>query len=284
MRLLSILLPALWAALFVAMPLLLVAAISLSQSRLGQPPFTPLFEAGRFMGSLENYALLLSDPLYLDALLNSLLYAGLGTMLALAIGLCIARAVANAGPRWQLPLLAMIIVPFWISFLIRIYAWILLLKPEGLINGALQGLGVIDAPLPLLNTGFAVVLGIAYAYLPFMILPIHAALQDQPPALAEAAIDLGASPAKAFWLVTLPLAWPGIAAGCLLVFIPAMGEFIIPDLLGGSATPMLGQALWNEFFLNRDWPLACALAVLLGLLLLLPALLLQRGRMRESTV
>lgn len=269
-------LPALWTALLVAVPLLMVLKISFAEPQMAQPPYTPLFADGALKIHFGNYALLLADALYLRALGNSLLYAGIGTICCLTLGLAIARAVERAAPRWQPFLLVLIILPFWTSFLIRVYAWIALLKPEGLINAALIWLGLIDEPLVMINTGFGVALGMTYSYLPFAILPIYASLVGQSPRLTEAAVDLGASPLQAFWLVTLPLARPGLIAAGLMVFIPMVGEFVIPDLLGGSATIMLGQTLWSEFFSNRDWTMASALAVLLTLLLLGPALWLQR--------
>lgn len=269
-------LPALWTALLVAVPLLMVLKISFAEPQMAQPPYTPLFADGALRIHFGNYALLMADTLYLRALGNSLLYAGIGTLCCLTLGLAIARAVERAVPRWQPFLLVLIILPFWTSFLIRVYAWIALLKPEGLINAALIWLGLIDEPLVMINTGFGVALGMTYSYLPFAILPIYASLVGQSPRLTEAAVDLGASPLQAFWLVTLPLARPGLIAAGLMVFIPMVGEFVIPDLLGGSATIMLGQTLWSEFFSNRDWTMASALAVLLTLLLLGPALWLQR--------
>ncbi|WP_374304514.1 ABC transporter permease [Ferrovibrio sp.] len=269
-------LPALWTALLVAVPLLMVLKISFAEPQMAQPPYTPLFADGALRIHFGNYTLLMADALYLRALGNSLLYAGIGTICCLTLGLAIARAVERAAPRWQPFLLVLIILPFWTSFLIRVYAWIALLKPEGLINAALIWLGLIDEPLVMINTGFGVALGMTYSYLPFAILPIYASLVGQSPKLTEAAVDLGASPLQAFWLVTLPLARPGLIAAGLMVFIPMVGEFVIPDLLGGSATIMLGQTLWTEFFSNRDWTMASALAVLLTLLLLGPALWLQR--------
>src|SRR5690606_13656364 len=268
--------PALWAVTFMALPLALVLKISSAEPLLAQPPYTPLFEDGRLNLQLGNYALVFADALYARALLNSLLYAGMTTLLCVAIGLAISQAVTRSAPRRQPLLLTLIILPFWTSFLIRVYAWIALLKPEGLINAALLGLGLIDEPLVMVNTGFGVVIGMTYTYLPFAILPIYASLAGQSPRLTEAAIDLGASPREAFWLVTVPLARPGILAAALMVFIPTMGEFIIPDLLGGSATITLGQTVWTEFFSNRDWTMASALAILLMLLLLAPAIALQR--------
>lgn len=269
-------LPALWTALLVAVPLLMVLKISFAEPQMAQPPYTPLFADGALRIHFGNYALLMADALYLRALGNSLLYAGIGTLCCLTLGLAIARAVERAAPRWQPFLLVLIILPFWTSFLIRVYAWIALLKPEGLINATLIWLGLINEPLVMINTGFGVALGMTYSYLPFAILPIYASLVGQSPKLTEAAVDLGASPLQAFWLVTLPLARPGLIAAGLMVFIPMVGEFVIPDLLGGSATIMLGQTLWSEFFSNRDWTMASALAVLLTLLLLGPALWLQR--------
>lgn len=269
-------LPLLWTAVFVVVPLLLILKISFAEAQLAQPPYTPLFQDGALAASLTNYSLLLEDALYIRALGNSLLYASLATLCCLILGLAIARAVTQAPKGWQPFLLTLIVLPFWTSFLIRVYAWIALLKPEGLINAALLALGVIDQPLVLVNTGFGVVLGMTYSYLPFAILPIYASLAGQSPRLTEAAIDLGATPIRAFWLVTVPLARPGILAAGLMVFIPMAGEFVIPDLLGGSATIMMGQTLWTEFFSNRDWPLASALAVVLTLLLLVPAMTLQR--------
>lgn len=274
-------LPALWTILFVATPLALVLKISLAEPLLAQPPYTPLFRDGALQAQPGNYSLIVADSLYLRALGNSLLYAGITTLLCVALGLAVAQAVTRAAPRWQPALLTLIILPFWTSFLIRVYAWIALLKPEGLINAALLALGLTDQPLVMVNTGFGVVIGMTYTYLPFAILPVYASLAGQPASLTEAAIDLGASPLQAFWLVTVPLARRGILAAMLMVFIPTAGEFIIPDLLGGSATIMLGQTLWTEFFSNRDWPMASALAILLTLFLLAPALWLQRLELRR---
>ncbi|MBS4048732.1 MAG: ABC transporter permease [Alphaproteobacteria bacterium] len=276
-------LPLLWTAVFVVVPLLLILKISFAEAQLAQPPYTPLFQDGALAASLSNYNLLLEDTLYIRALGNSLLYAGLATFCCLVIGLAIARAVTQTPKGWQPFLLTLIILPFWTSFLIRVYAWIALLKPEGLVNAALLALGVIEQPLVLVNTGFGVVLGMTYSYLPFAILPIYASLAGQSPRLTEAAIDLGATPIRVFWLVTVPLARPGILAAGLMVFIPMAGEFVIPDLLGGSATIMMGQTLWTEFFSNRDWPLASALAVLLTLLLLVPAMTLQRLELGKAS-
>jgi ABC-type spermidine/putrescine transport system permease subunit I len=220
------------------------------------------------------------EPLYLAILWRSLVLAAVTTVLCLLVAYPVAWWIARRAPaRWRNALLALVILPFWTSFLIRVYAWIAILKPEGLLNQALLGLGLIGAPLDILNTDFAILIGIVSAYLPFMILPIYASLVRQDPTLAEAAADLGASPLAIFWRVTFPLSLPGVAAGFLLVFIPAMGEFVIPDLLGGSDTLMVGRLVWTEFFSNRDWPVASALAITL-LFILVPPILLAR-RMQE---
>jgi putrescine transport system permease protein len=281
-RLALLALPGLWLLALVAAPLLLVLKISFAEPLLAQPPYTPLIEDGVWRAQLGNYALIFEDILYRRAFINSLVYAGISTICCLVLGLAIARAIDRAAERWQPLLLVLIVLPFWTSLLIRVYAWIALLKPEGLINAALLWLGVIDAPLVMVNTGFAIVIGMTYSYLPFAILPIYASLASQPRQLAEAAVDLGASPMRAFWLVTVPLARPGLIAAGLLVFIPTMGEFVIPDLLGGSATVTLGQTIWTEFFSNRDWTMASALAVLLTALLLAPAMWLQKVELAAS--
>ena len=280
--------PAVWMLGFFLVPFLIVFKISFAEVVLARPPFTPLFEvvdgAWTVLARTANYALLLQDDLYLRAFVNSLRIAAISTAIALAIGLPLAYAIVRAPGRLRTALVILAILPFWSSSLIRVYAWIAILKPEGLLNLALESLGLIAQPLVLLNTETAVFIGIVYAYLPFMVLPIYASLERIDPALLEAAADLGARPTKAFWTVTVPLAWPGILAGCLLVFIPAVGEFVIPDLLGGSDTLMIGRTLWVEFFNNRDWPLASAVAIVLLLVLLLPILLFQwqQGRMLED--
>ncbi|MCM0021602.1 MAG: ABC transporter permease, partial [Tagaea sp.] len=207
---------------------------------------------------------------------------GTSTLICLAIGYPMALAIARARPERRAFLLFLVVLPFWTSFLIRVYAWMALLRPTGLINSALQGLGLIDEPIAMIANEFAVHLGIVFAYLPFMILPLYATLERMDPALVEAAHDLGAARARAFWRVTFPLSLPGVAAGCLLVFIPASGEFVIPDLLGGPGTPMIGRVLWLEFFQNRDWPVACALATLLAAILAIPILIADRLRARAA--
>ena len=208
----------------------------------------------------------------------SLRIATLSTLITLAVGLPMAYGMARAPARWRLPLLMLVILPFWTSFLIRVYAWIGILKNEGLLNSVLLSLGAISTPLTILNTNVAVYIGIVYSYLPFMVLPIYASFEKMDASLVEAAIDLGCRPVMAFWKITVPIAFPGILAGALLVFIPAVGEFVIPDLLGGSETLMIGRTLWVEFFNNRDWPLASAVAILLLLLLVLPIMYFQRSQ------
>lgn len=277
-------LPYLWLLVFFLVPFAIVLKLAFSESAIAQPPYLPLAEWVEEAGyvylqirlNLTNFLLLVEDSLYVRAYLNSLWIAGVATVLTLLVGFPIAYGMARAPDRWRPTLLMMVILPFWTSFLIRVYAWIGILKNEGLLNGFLMALGVISAPLVILQTTTAVYIGIVYSYLPFMILPIYANLEKHDPALIEAAVDLGCTPAAAFWKVTVPLAVPGIVAGCFLVFIPAVGEFVIPDLLGGSDTLMIGKTLWVEFFNNRDWPLASAVAVVLVLLLVVPIALFQR--------
>jgi putrescine transport system permease protein len=263
-------LPYLWLALFFAAPFVIVLKISLAESAIGIPPYTPLTSGGSLHASLANFALLASDSLYARAYGTALVYAGAATVLALLLGYPMAYGIVRAPAAWRGWLLLLVILPFWTSFLIRVYAWIGLLKGNGLINNLLLDLHLVAAPLPLLNNAFAVMIGLVYSYLPFMVLPLYAALEKLDPALLEAAADLGCRPAQAFWRVTLPLSLPGIAAGALLVFIPMCGEFVIPDLLGGPNTLMIGHVLWDEFFTNRDWPVASAVAVTLLILLLVP--------------
>jgi putrescine transport system permease protein len=280
-RLLLIGLPFLWLGLFFLLPLVIVVKISLARSAIGIPPYTPLVADGRVQASLANFALLLHDDLYLRAWLGSLGNAALATVLCLLGGYPIAYAVARApGVRRQL-LLFLVVLPFWTSFLIRVYSWIAILKPNGFLNQLLLALGLVAAPLPLLNNFFAVELGLVYSYLPFMILPLYGSLAKLDQSLLEAAADLGARPLPAFLRVTLPLSLPGIIAGSLLVMIPAVGEFVIPDLLGGPDTLMIGKVLWQEFFDNHDWPVASAVAVVLLAALAVPILVAQRFVERE---
>ena len=283
--------PYLWIVVFFLAPMALIAKISLSHPAEARPPYEPVFAfedglAGAF-GKLQTlsfdaYRGLADDRLYLDSYLTSLIIAGVSTALMLAVAFPFALAMARA-PRNLRPLLiGLAVAPFWTSFLIRVYAWIALLKDEGLINHALMALHIIDAPLNIYATNGAVVIGIVYSYLPFMLLPLYSALERQDPALREAAADLGASPAQVFLRVTLPLSRPGVIAGCLLVFIPSVGEFVIPDLLGGSETLMIGRTLWNDFFANRDWPAASAAAIILLALLIGPLLVAERARLRAE--
>src|SRR5271169_2061682 len=273
--------PFVWFALFFLLPMLIVLKISLAHSAIGIPPYTPLISGHGWQATTANFALLASDDLYLSAYLGSLGYATLATGLCLVLGYPIAHAIARAPTAWRYPLLFLVVLPFWTSFLIRVYAWIAILEPNGLLNRLLLAAGLIEAPLPLLNNGFSVELGLVYSYLPFMILPIYGSLSALDESLIEAAADLGARPWRAFLGVTLPLSLPGVAAGSLLVLIPAVGEFVIPDLLGGPDTLMIGHVLWDEFFNNRDWPVASAVAVVLIAALAVPILLAQRFLERE---
>nr|WP_067298426.1 ABC transporter permease subunit [Marinobacterium profundum] len=280
-------LPWLWLGLFFALPFLFVLKLSLSESVLAQPPYLDLireFKDGVLIlaVNLGNYQLLLEDSLYFKALLSSLQIAGLSTLLTLLLGYPMAYAIARAPQHWRLPLMMLIILPFWTSFLIRVYAWIGILKNNGLINQLLMGLGIIDTPLEMLHTPFAVYIGIVYSYLPFMVLPLYATLVRLDLTLLEAAADLGCRPWKQFLRITLPLSMPGVLAGAMLVFIPVMGEFVIPDLLGGPDTLMLGKLMWIEFFSNKDWPLASALAAVLLVVLIIPFMLLRHYEQRNQ--
>jgi putrescine transport system permease protein len=279
--------PTIWLGLFFLVPLLVVLRLSFSDRATAQPPYTPVFSWGEdglwaslidFVSQLdfENYELLTEDSLYLASGLASLRIAAIATFLLFCIGYPIAHAIARAPRDWRGLLVLLVMLPFWTSFLIRIYAWVGILKPEGLLNAGLMAIGLIEAPLEILNTETAILIGIVYAYLPFMILPIYAALDRLDPSLVEAAQDLGASPLRAFWKVTFRLSLPGVIAGALLCFIPAVGEVVIPDLLGGSDTLMIGKTLWSEFFGNRDWPLASAVAVIILIILVGPIMLHQR--------
>ncbi|MCC5886176.1 MAG: ABC transporter permease [Gammaproteobacteria bacterium] len=280
-------LPLGWMAVFLLLPVAILLRVSFSEPRFEQPPYTELLvvgETGRWLweGTLQAWRWLFEDPTYRDALLGSLAMASLTTLVCLLLSLPMAWAIARAPLSWRTPLLLAVILPFWTSFLIRVYAWISLLKPEGLINATLTGIGIIDAPLLILHTNAAVLIGMTYAYLPFMILPLYATFVRIEDDLLQAAADLGATPWQTFMRISLPLAWPGVLAGCLLVFIPAMGDFVVPDLLGGPDNYMLGTALWNEFFRNADWPTASALALTMLLVLLAPLALLQRLQRREE--
>jgi putrescine transport system permease protein len=288
---LTLAIPYLWIAAFFLAPMLLIAKISLSRSVLARPPYAPRFlptdtfaemwEKAQTL-TFDNYRALVGDSLYFDAYVSSLWIAAVSTLATLLVAYPFALAMARSPRAWRPFLIGIAAAPFWTSFLIRVYAWIALLKDEGLINNALMALGLIHAPLEMFATTGAVIVGIVYSYLPFMLLPIYAALEGQDPSLREAAADLGASPAQVFLQVTLPLSRDGVIAGALLVFIPAVGEFVIPDLLGGSDTLMIGRTLWNDFFANHDWPAASAAAVALVSILLVPLLLWERARLREE--
>lgn len=290
-RRLVIMIPYLWLLVFFLAPFLIVLKISLSETALAMPPYTPAFSFGEGLDaflqklsalSFDQYLWLTSDALYINAYLSSLKIAAISTVLALLVGYPVAYAMAKASPGLRPMLLMLVILPFWTSFLIRVYAWIGILKPEGLLNQLLFAIGVIDEPLIILNTDTAVYIGILYSYLPFMVLPLYSTLEKMDHSLIEAAQDLGCRPASAFWKITVPLSVPGILAGCLLVFIPAVGEFVIPDLLGGSRTLMIGKTLWQEFFSNRDWPVASAVAIILLLLLVVPIVLFQQAQARAQ--
>ncbi len=278
--------PYVWLLIFFLIPFLIVLKISLSDQASAMPPYTPVLDLGNvgaFLSQLdfENYSFIFSDSLYTSAYWSSLRIAFVSTLITLLIGYPIAYGMARAPKAWQPMLMMLVILPFCTSFLIRVYAWIGILKKEGLLNLFLGNFGV--EPLTIHNTVAAVYVGIVYSYLPFMILPLYASLEKVNPALIEAAQDLGSPPWKAFWQVTFPLSLPGVLAGCFLVFIPAVGEFVIPDLLGGSDTLMIGKTLWAEFFSNRDWPLASAVAVMLLLVLVIPIMLFQRNQqMRQE--
>lgn len=275
-RLCVLALPYGWLALFFLAPFAIVLKISFADQAMAIPPYTPLLADGHLQATGGNYLFLLSDSLYARAYLNSIWFAAGATFFCLLLGYPLAYGIARASARWRNALLVLVILPFWTSFLIRVYAWIGLLKNNGLVNNVLLELGLLHHPLPLLNDAFSVYVGLVYSYLPYMVLPLYAALEKLDPALLEAAADLGCRPSRAFWRVTVPLSLPGIVAGCLLVFIPMCGEFIIPELLGGPDTLMIGKVLWDEFFTNRDWPLAAAVAIALLVFLVLPMGMLRR--------
>jgi putrescine transport system permease protein len=282
--------PSVWMVLFFLVPFGFVLKISLSQTEIAQPPYVPVFDLTAGWAalhdaiaalSLDNFRLLLSDNLYLVSYLRSVIVATVATAILLLIGYPIAYGMARLPRRWQGIAMMLVIVPFWTSFLIRIYAWINILQHDGLLNKILLALHLVSAPVVWLSTDTAMYLGIVYSYLPFMILPLFATLSKMEPSLEEAAADLGATPRETFWLVTFPLSLPGVGAGCLLCFIPIVGEFVIPDLLAGSQSLMIGQTLWLEFFTNKDWPVASSIAVVLLVVLLAPLLLYDRLQRRQ---
>ncbi|WP_421866260.1 ABC transporter permease subunit [Motiliproteus sp.] len=290
-RLAVIAVPMLWLAVFFFVPFLVVFKISLAETAIAIPPYTALVE---WVGDMEeayitlklnlgNYLYLLDDVFYLDAYLSSIKIAGISTFFTLLVAFPIAYLMARTNGSTRALLLALVILPFWTSFLLRVYAWMGILKKNGLVNDILLGLGIIDEPLTMLQTDFAVYLGIVYTYLPFMVLPLYSALEKLDMTLLEAAEDLGSRPVTSFFLITLPLSLPGIVAGCLLVFIPAVGEFVIPALLGSPDTLMIGRVLWDEFFLNRDWPMASAVAIMMLIILVLPIMLIRNAQGKEES-
>ncbi|APZ52348.1 ABC transporter permease subunit [Salipiger abyssi] len=281
--------PYLWLLVLFLVPFVIVLKISLSDVALARPPYMPQLDLSTgweglkaFFAELdfENFTFLTTDDLYWKAYLSSLKIAAISTLLTLAVGYPIAYGMARAAPEWRPTLLMLVILPFWTSFLIRVYSWMGILSTEGVLNTVLLKIGIISEPLMIMNTPTAVYIGIVYTYLPFMVLPIYSALEKMDESLIEAAEDLGCSKLAAFWLVTWPLSKNGIVAGSFLVFIPALGEFVIPSLLGGSGTLMIGKVLWEEFFNNRDWPVASAVAVILLLILIVPIVLFQRNEQK----
>lgn len=275
----TIAVPYLWLFAFFLLPFIIILKISLADPVIAQPPFTPtLDDAGRLSITLDNFSFLLTDKLYAITYLKSVLMAAIATLLCLALGFPMAYGIARAREEVRSLLLLLVVLPFWISFLLRVYAWMGLLNNYGVINNFLLWLGVVEQPIQLLYTDFAIFVGLTYSYLPFMILPLYATLERLDESLVEAAQDLGASSTTAFWDVTWPLARAGVIAGCLLVFIPAIGEYVIPYLLGGADSLLIGRVLFDEFFVNRDWPLASAVAIVLLLLLVVPIVLLQRSQ------
>lgn len=286
---LVVLIPALWLALFFVAPFVIVLKISLSQTVIAQPPYAPVLDPAGGMPalrefvaglSLDNYAMLVTDALYVTSYLRSLAMAAGSTLLLLLIGYPIAYGIARSPRRIQPVLVIAVFLPFLTAFLIRIYAWVNILQREGLLNEVLLALGLVREPLALLSTDTAIVIGLVYSYLPFMVLPLYASLERMDDSLLEAAADLGCPVWKAFWVVTVPLSMPGVTAGALLCFIPIVGEFVVPDLLGGSGAMMIGQTLWVEFFSNKDWPVASALAVALLAILLAPIVIHQHLQSR----
>lgn len=279
--------PYLWLGIFSLIPFLLVIKISFSETALAIPPFHPLFQwpaeqVLQLRLNLATYGALLTDPFYTSVFVNSLKIASIATLACLLIGYPVAYAIAQSSARWRPILLLLIILPFFTSFLVRVYAWIGLLSAEGVVNTVLQWLGIINEPLPLLYNAFAVTVGIVYCYLPFMILPLYSALEKIDASYQEAAYDLGCRPWRAFWQITVPLSFKAIIAGSVLVFVPAIGEFVIPELLGAPETLMIGRILWSEFFNNQNWPLACALALAILAVFVIPFTVFQHFQLRAQ--
>ena len=275
--------PYLWLLLFFLVPFLIVLKISVSEIRLAMPPYEPLVTwlSDQVVGlriNFANYAFLLKDSLYFNSFLNSILTAAISTVFCLLIGYPMAYGIARSKPAWRNLLILLVMLPFWTSFLLRVYAWMGLLKNNGVINNVLMAIGVIDEPIVMLQTNFAMYIGIVYSYLPFMVLPLYTAIEKLDQSLLEASADLGCRPVKTFFRITVPLTKSGIIAGCMLVFIPAVGEFVIPALPGGPNALMIGRVLWEEFFNNRDWPIASAVAIAMLLVLVIPIMLYQRSQ------
>lgn len=286
-RLVVISLPYLWMLIFFLIPFAIVFKISFADPIVGQPPFTALFDFKRdaqtwLTATLDNYRFLTEDNLYWFSYLKSIKIAFISTVICLFIGYPMAYGIARAKPRTRNILLMLVILPFWTSFLLRVYAWIGLLGKNGLVNNLLLKIGLIESPVQFLYTDAAVYLGIVYTYIPFMILPLYVSLQKMDRDLRDAAADLGATPWHSFINITLPLSMPGIIAGCMLVFIPAIGEYVIPSLLGGMDSLMIGRTLFDEFFINRDWPLASAVATVLLIILVVPIMLFQRTQQDQT--
>ncbi|PKM28878.1 MAG: putrescine ABC transporter permease PotH [Gammaproteobacteria bacterium HGW-Gammaproteobacteria-11] len=277
--------PYLWLFLFFLLPFAIVLKISLSEAAIAIPPYKPLFDyVGQQLNialNFGNYLFLTQDGLYFAAYMGSIKVALISTLICLFVGYPMALAIARAPRDKQLIYLLLVMMPTWTAILIRVYAWMGILSTNGLLNNLLMSLGLISSPLQILNTNIAVYIGVVYAYLPFMVLPLYANLVKHDHTLLEAAMDLGAGKLKAFWTVTIPLSKTGIIAGSMLVFIPVVGEFVIPELLGGPETLMIGKVLWQEFFNNRDWPVASALAIVMLLILLIPITLFHYNQSRE---
>lgn len=289
-RWLVVAVPYVWLLLFFVAPFLIILKISFSDTAISIPPYTPTFKGfgalGDFFSQLdfENYIFLTEDPLYIWSYLSSLRIAAISTLLLLLIGYPMALAMARAPTSIRPTLVMLVILPFWTSFLIRVYAWIGILKPDGLLTLLLQTVGLMgpDQQVQIFRTDYAVFIGIVYSYLPFMVLPLYSALEKMDNSLLEAASDLGCPPWKAFWKITFPLSLPGVIAGSMICFIPITGEFVIPDLLGGADTLMIGKTLWTEFFGNRDWPLASAVAVILLIMLVVPIMIFQNQQKKVA--
>ena len=277
--------PFLWLFLFFALPFFIVLKISFAEADVAIPPYTEIYtyveQKLQVVLNLANYSLLAGDELYIAAYLGSLKMAFFSTLLCLLIGYPMAYAIASARKEMQTVLVLLIMMPTWTAILIRVYAWMGILSNNGLLNGFLMSMGWISEPLQILNTNIAVYIGVVYSYLPFMILPLYANLVKHDTSLLEAASDLGSSTFNSFWKITVPLSKNGIIAGCMLVFIPVVGEFVIPELLGGPETLMIGKVLWQEFFNNRDWPVASALAVVMLAILIVPIILFNRSQAKE---